>query len=169
MIFVGFKNIDIEELILKILIFFFIFDTVLQTVHGSNCLVAVSWPGRNRNRKGSIITKLHWTAKKYPQLRVSGLRLADSDFDHIPKKNVQKNVRCLQILQRFWFRIRVFKTTQVRPIRNPGSRPLFITGWPRSYRIYILQITQNSQYRYADLKYTFAVTSGSPSSMYVCI
>ena len=120
MIFVGFKNIDIEELILKILKFFFIIDTVLQTVHGSNCLVAVSWPGRNRNRKGSIITKLHWTAKKYPQLRVSGLRLADSDFDHIPKKNVQKNVRCLQILQRFWFRIRVFKT---RPKSGQSETP----------------------------------------------
>ena len=38
-----------------------------------------------------------------------------------------------------------------------------ITGWPRSYRKYILQTTQPSQYRYAKLKYIFAVTSGSPS------
>ena len=37
------------------------------------------------------------------------------------------------------------------------------TGWPRSYRKYILQITQTSQYRYAKLQYRFSVTSGSPS------
>ena len=37
------------------------------------------------------------------------------------------------------------------------------TGWPRSYRKYILQITQPSQYVYAKLQYRFAVTSGSPS------
>ena len=39
------------------------------------------------------------------------------------------------------------------------------TGWPRSYRKYILQITQTSQYGYAKLQYRFAVTSGSPSSL----
>ena len=38
-----------------------------------------------------------------------------------------------------------------------------IAGWPRSYRKYILQITQLSQYRYAKLQHRFAVTSGSPS------
>ena len=38
------------------------------------------------------------------------------------------------------------------------------TGWPRSYRKYILQITQPSQYRYAKLQHRLAVTSGSPSS-----
>ena len=38
------------------------------------------------------------------------------------------------------------------------------TGWPRSYRKYILQITQHSQYGYAKLQYRFAVTSGSPST-----
>ena len=37
------------------------------------------------------------------------------------------------------------------------------TGWPRSYRKYILQITQPSQYIYAKLLYRFTVTSGSPS------
>ena len=37
------------------------------------------------------------------------------------------------------------------------------TGWPRSYRKYILQITQPSKYRYAKLQCRFAVTSGSPS------
>ena len=37
------------------------------------------------------------------------------------------------------------------------------TGWPRSYRKYILQITQPSQYRCAKLQYMFAVNSGSPS------
>ena len=37
------------------------------------------------------------------------------------------------------------------------------TWWPRSYRKYILQITQPSQYRYAKLQYRFAITSGSPS------
>ena len=31
------------------------------------------------------------------------------------------------------------------------------TGWPRKYRIYILQITQPSQYRYAKFQYRFAV------------
>ena len=35
---------------------------------------------------------------------------------------------------------------------------------PRSYRKYILQITQPSQYRYAKLQYRFVVTSGSPRS-----
>ena len=41
------------------------------------------------------------------------------------------------------------------------------TGWSRSYRKCILQITQPSQYRYAKLQYStvFAVTSGSPSSL----
>ena len=39
----------------------------------------------------------------------------------------------------------------------------FDTGWPRSYRKYILQITQPSLYGYAKLHYRFAVTSGSPS------
>ena len=38
------------------------------------------------------------------------------------------------------------------------------TGWARNYRKYILQITQPSQYRFAKLKYRFAVTSGSPST-----
>ena len=37
------------------------------------------------------------------------------------------------------------------------------TGWPRSYRNHILQITQPSQYRYAKLQYRFAVTFWSPS------
>ena len=37
------------------------------------------------------------------------------------------------------------------------------TGWPRSYRKYILQITQPSQYGYTKLQYRFAATSGSPS------
>ena len=37
------------------------------------------------------------------------------------------------------------------------------TGWPKSYRKYILQITQPSQYRYAKLQHKYAVTSGSPS------
>ena len=37
------------------------------------------------------------------------------------------------------------------------------TGWPRSYRKYILQIMQPSQYENAKLQYRFAVTSGSPS------
>ena len=37
------------------------------------------------------------------------------------------------------------------------------TGWPRSYRKYILQITPPSQYGYAKLQHRFAVTSGSPS------
>ena len=36
-------------------------------------------------------------------------------------------------------------------------------GWSKSYRKYILQITQPSQYRYAKLQYRFAVISGSPS------
>ena len=40
----------------------------------------------------------------------------------------------------------------------------FYTRWPRSYRKYILQITQPSQYRYPKLQYRFAVTSGSPSN-----
>ena len=38
------------------------------------------------------------------------------------------------------------------------------TGEPRSYRNYILQITQPSKYSYARLQYIFAVTSGSPST-----
>ena len=40
------------------------------------------------------------------------------------------------------------------------------TGWPSSYRKYILKITQPSQYRYAKLQYRFVVTSGSPSTVY---
>ena len=39
------------------------------------------------------------------------------------------------------------------------------TGRPRSYRKYIQQITQPSQYGYAKLQYRFAVTSGSPSTI----
>ena len=39
------------------------------------------------------------------------------------------------------------------------------TGWPRSYRKYILLITQPSQYGYAKLQYRFAVTSWSPSTL----
>ena len=40
----------------------------------------------------------------------------------------------------------------------------FVFTWaPRSYRKYILQVTQPSQYIYANLQYRFAVTSGSPS------
>ena len=39
------------------------------------------------------------------------------------------------------------------------------TGWARSYRKYLLQITQPSQYWYAKIQYRFAVTSGSPSSI----
>ena len=38
------------------------------------------------------------------------------------------------------------------------------TGWPRSYRKYILQITQPSQYGYAKLQYRFAVTYWSTGS-----
>ena len=41
--------------------------------------------------------------------------------------------------------------------------PYYSTGWSISYRKYILQITQPSQYRYAKLQYRFAVISGSPS------
>ena len=37
--------------------------------------------------------------------------------------------------------------------------------WPISYRKYILQITQPSQYGYLKLQYRFAVTSVAPSSM----
>ena len=37
------------------------------------------------------------------------------------------------------------------------------TWWHRSYRKYILQTTQPSQYRNAKLQYRFVVTSGSPS------
>ena len=44
--------------------------------------------------------------------------------------------------------------------------PCPYTGWPRSYRKYILQITPPSQYGYATLQYRFAVTSGSPSNMH---
>ena len=40
---------------------------------------------------------------------------------------------------------------------------MIYTGWPRSYRKYIEQITQPSQYGYAKLQHIFAVTSGSPS------
>ena len=36
----------------------------------------------------------------------------------------------------------------------------------RSCRKYILQITQLSKYRYAKLQYRFAVTPGSPSTIY---
>ena len=36
-----------------------------------------------------------------------------------------------------------------------------------SYRKYILQITQPSEYRYAKLQYRFAVISGSPSTYFV--
>ena len=43
------------------------------------------------------------------------------------------------------------------------------TGWPRSYRKYIRQITQPSQYRYAQLQYRFAVISGSPSRWFIWI
>ena len=42
------------------------------------------------------------------------------------------------------------------------------TGWPRSYRKYILQITQPSQYGYAKLQYRFTVTSGWPMSSEYC-
>ena len=42
------------------------------------------------------------------------------------------------------------------------------TGWPRSYRKYILQITQPSEYGYGKLQYRFAVTSGSPSRYIFC-
>ena len=38
------------------------------------------------------------------------------------------------------------------------------TRWPGSYRKYIMQITQPSQYGYAKLQYRFAVTSWSPST-----
>ena len=37
------------------------------------------------------------------------------------------------------------------------------TGWPRSYRKYILQITQPSQSGYAKSQYRYAVVSWSPS------
>ena len=37
-------------------------------------------------------------------------------------------------------------------------------GRPRSYRKYILQITQTSQYRYAKLQHRFVVTFGAPST-----
>ena len=46
----------------------------------------------------------------------------------------------------------------------PIHRYIYTTGWPRSYRKYILQITQPSQYGYAKLQYRFAVTSGSSST-----
>ena len=36
---------------------------------------------------------------------------------------------------------------------------------PISYRKFILQITQSSQYKYTNLKYRFAVTFGAPSTM----
>ena len=47
----------------------------------------------------------------------------------------------------------------------PGSCTCCCTGWPRSYRKYILQITQPSKYIYAKLQYRSAVTSGSPGYM----
>ena len=43
----------------------------------------------------------------------------------------------------------------------------FNTGWPRSYRKYILQITKTSLNRYEKLQYRFAVNSGSPSSIVI--
>ena len=47
---------------------------------------------------------------------------------------------------------------------HPSSRDIAtLKKWPRSYRIYILQIMQLSQYRDANLQYTFVVTYGSPS------
>ena len=39
------------------------------------------------------------------------------------------------------------------------------TGYPISYRKYILKITQPSQYEYTKLQYRFAVISGAPSTM----
>ena len=40
-----------------------------------------------------------------------------------------------------------------------------VTGWPKSYRKYILKITQPPQYGYAKSQYRFSVTSGSPSTI----
>ena len=64
-----------------------------------------------------------------------------------------------QVYATRWF----LKVTSMRSGKN-YLIVLNATGWwPRSYRKYILQITQPSQYRYATLQYRFAVTSGSPS------
>ena len=58
-----------------------------------------------------------------------------------------------------WLLITIFKEKTKSDSHN--------TGWPRSYRKYILQIKQPSQHRYAKLQYRFAVTSGSPSTCVV--
>ena len=56
--------------------------------------------------------------------------------------------------------LRISKKNRIWRPSNKGRN----TGWPRSYRKYILQITQPSQYGYAKLQYRFAVTSLSPST-----
>ena len=47
--------------------------------------------------------------------------------------------------------------------KKDGKKRYKCIRWPRSYRKYILQITQPFQSRYAKLQYRFAVTTGSPS------
>ena len=49
------------------------------------------------------------------------------------------------------------KSTLGKQLLSPSVGPHY-TGWPRSYRKYMLQITQSSQYKYAKLQYRFAVT-----------
>ena len=55
-----------------------------------------------------------------------------------------------------------FETMKLKGIILKKKKHL-ATGWSISYRKYILQITQPSQYRYSKLQYRFAVTSWSPS------
>ena len=54
----------------------------------------------------------------------------------------------------------IFQTEKAKHWQTENQKA---TGWPRSYRKYILQIPQPSQYGYAKSQYRFAVTSGSPS------
>ena len=68
----------------------------------------------------------------------------------------------------YWYKLSKWKLVQRRKTKKNLTQLKIDarypnTGWPRSYRRYLLQISQPSQYGYVKLQYRFAVNSGSPS------
>ena len=99
-----------------------------------------TWSSRYNKRAGPLVVGL-------PDIRYPAYRISGTEQMFCPDNCYLAYVRLMSTFR----------------LSNNPKRSIPITGWPRSYRKYLLQITQPSQYRYANLQYRFAVTSGSPS------
>ena len=86
------------------------------------------------------------------------------DFEPFTAKHSHRYGKLINVTYDFYFHISCIQPNIPYTSYTVCPRSLIdtYTGWPRSYRKYLLQITQPSQYGYAKLQYRFAVTSGSP-------